>query len=384
MKTIHDFNRMAIKAFSFIRSLHVFIFVMVVLIITSSIGIIVPQGKVLDEYILKFGKNISHIIVALHFDHIFSSIWFTIPLSLFCINLLSCLINRIFHLARKRSAYGPFLVHAGLLFLIIGGICQFFGSESHRIILAECTTQNIEKLNLNIELDSFNIVTGTKKEISNYVSYIKIINTNGNVIADSKTMVNSPFTYKNISIYQTKYGTLPNKIKDMQGSVISKSGDTLFSGSIPFKKRINCSKENLSFICDEFQCDFRFDMKSGMAYSRSHEHLNPAFHFILSRKDSIIESHWNLPFSKIMMNRDYASYIINVNSYSPSFYTELLVRKNVGTIWIWIGIVCLSFGMIILFLIPAFSSENKTLQANRSEDNPELERKLVEHDNVPL
>lgn len=354
-KTPNKEHQMIKKTFTILKSLHFFVVTMVILALIACIGIIVPQERPINEYSLKFGNFLSHVIVSLNFNHLFSSLWFSIPLVFFCINLLSCLIHRLIKLAKKQGAFGSFIVHSGVLFLIIGGIIQYYYSETHNVILTEGTKEHIQSLDLNIMLDTFSIITSPKKDIINYVSYIEVFNNSDTPGMHGKTMVNSPFTYKNISFYQTSYGTLPNKVKNMRGSIIGHSGDTLFKGIIQFNKKVYLGKQNISFICDGFLCDFRFDMQTRSAYSISHEHRNPAFHYTLFRNDSIIASHWNLPFSKSMMNLDSDSYKIHIDSYTPAYYTGISVRTNSGSIWIWIGIACLSFGLIYVFLLPAFS-----------------------------
>lgn len=122
----------------------------------------------------------------------------------------------------------------------------------------------------------------------------------------------------------------------------------------------------LRLLCDAFFCDFIFDMQTRKPYTRSQEHKNPAFRIKLFKNDSLINSRWiflNFPAS----HGSHGRYNCKIESYNPSFYSGIEIRKKPGTPFIWIGIISMSIGLLLVFTFPfrslylALESRNDTV-----------------------
>lgn len=75
----------------FFSSVRLAIFIITLLVVTSIIGTIIPQGQPFDIYIEKYGKANAIIMEILGFSNMYTSIWFELLLLLLCLNLgVSC------------------------------------------------------------------------------------------------------------------------------------------------------------------------------------------------------------------------------------------------------------------------------------------------------
>ena len=94
------FSAMIIKFFKYLRSIQFFILTLIILGITAILGILIPQGWEHSQYLEKYGKVIAVLIIKARWHHIFSSLWFTIPLAAFLLNIALCIVSRLISLIR--------------------------------------------------------------------------------------------------------------------------------------------------------------------------------------------------------------------------------------------------------------------------------------------
>jgi hypothetical protein len=246
---------------------------------------------------------------------------------------------------------GSFLLYAGFLFLVAGGIVHYWFGDKQSIIVAEGIPELIDRFHVKVLLHDFSIIRNSKGDIINYRSDLELRDTNNRTLICAPTMVNTPLKYHGLYFYQMNYGCQPNAVKRFSAVIADSIGDTLFSGTIPFKTTFPLGKNNISLLCNDFVCDFYYDFESRTPMTRSHEHANPAFKIILFRKGSAVDSQWIFPKFPAM-NSTVNRYSVNIGSYTPSFYSGIQVQKKPGTAYILIGIICVSIGLILVFLFP--------------------------------
>lgn len=70
-------------------------FIISLLVVTSIIGTIIPQGQPLGFYIEKYGQANAIIMEVLGFTNTYTSVWFQFLLHIFCLNLVVCSMDRI-------------------------------------------------------------------------------------------------------------------------------------------------------------------------------------------------------------------------------------------------------------------------------------------------
>jgi cytochrome c biogenesis protein ResB len=292
-------------------------------------------------------------------NHIFSSLWFIIPLAALCINCIFCLGSRLFFLSTvlrlekkgRAGVAGSFLLHTGFLFLVAGGIVHYYFGDTQSVIVPEGTQEFVEKFNLKIFLHDFSIIKNSKGETINYRSDLEVRDTNNNPLIRAEAMVNAPLTYHGLYFYQMRYGLMPNAVKRLRAVVVDSSGDTLFSGTIPYKTDFPLGKTAVSLACSDFLCDFYYDFENRMPMTRSHEHSNPAFKVTLSRNGKAVDSQWL--FQKFpSMGGKFGRYSTTISNYEPLFYSGIQVQKKPGTTYILGGIISVSMGLVLVFLYP--------------------------------
>lgn len=405
---------MVIKFFNYLRSVQFFILTLTLLGIAAILGIIIPQGWEHHLYLKKYGKIIAYLLIKARWHQIFSSLWFIIPLTAFSLNLLLCIFSRSFsllhtlfmspietvkgvesdrtrialkediplddallklknilkarnftihskhekdtiHIAARKNMLGilgSLLLHFGLLFLVAGGIIQHYRGDTSMAVLSKGAKTKIEKFNIQLQMRKFSIVKNKKGDLINYQTDMKILDTAGNMLKVGNTAVNSPLRFKDLYFYQVQYKYIPDVIESFQIVIIdSMNNDTIFEGHVPYKKKFNINRQDISLFCDAFFCDFVFDIKSRIAFNRSDQRKNPAFKVAMFKKDSLINSQWifiNFPSP----HGSHGRYNCAIVSYDPSFYSGIEIRKKPGTPFIWTAIIVISTGLLLVFLFP--------------------------------
>ncbi|MGA6924040.1 MAG: cytochrome c biogenesis protein ResB, partial [Desulfosarcina sp.] len=264
----------------FFCSVKLTIVLLLSLAFTSIIGTVIPQNESPDAYLHAYGAFRYQVLDTLGIFDMYHSWWFQGLLLLLMLNIVACSIHRlsgswklIFNrnpkvhperftrrpdartLTEKRNveelieAYEPivarryghcqvirssdgaviygekgrlsrlgvYIVHASVIFLLIGGLIgSFFGFEGFvNIPEGEATdtirirnTGQIQRLGFQIRCDDFNLTfyeNGAPKE---YRSSLTILE-DGQAVKQKDIIVNDPLRYAGINIFQSSYGTLP-------------------------------------------------------------------------------------------------------------------------------------------------------------------------------
>jgi cytochrome c biogenesis protein len=405
---------MAIRVLRYLTSIQFFIVTLTLLGIVSVIGIVIPQGWEHHQYLQKFGKGFAYFVVRTGWDNIFASLWFIVPLTAFVLNLIHCVYNRIiflikilhwtppdpaqftehgnaktikcsdttiasvidtleqslkkyrYHIKKRETAEavsiialkgriglaGSMALHAGLVVLIAGGIVQTYWGDCYNATLSKGKVVPIEKFDIQVRMHHFETVSNKKGELLNYATALEIMDNNGITLLSDTTKVNAPFKYRNLYFYQAHYGLEPYIIERFQTSIIdSVTKDTVYTGTVPFNRKVTLGSSELAVLCDTFLCDFVFDIRTRTPLNRSHEHNNPAFKVTLFRNDTLVHAQWiflNFPAS----HGSHGRYNCVITAYDPSFYSGIEIRKKPGTPIIWLGIILVSIGILLVFMFP--------------------------------
>jgi cytochrome c biogenesis protein len=336
-----------------------FIAVLALLGCVSLGGILIPQNAGYEAYVRIFGTAFSKVITGCGWDDIYYSPWFFLPLAALCVNLVFCLSVRLFRLSaalrqgkeRTTGAVGSFMLHSGVLILMAGGLLQYHSGDKQSIIIQEGEQETIEKFNIKVFLRGFSILKNSSGETVNYRSDIEIRDMNGRPVFNSAAMVNRPLKYRGLYLYQMTCGLVPNSVKNFRAVVADTSGDTIFNGIVPYHKYFPVPKSDLSLRCPEFLCDFYYDFETRAPATRSHEHHNPAFRVALLRKGAVTGSQWLFP-NFPLISGGFGKYSVTIASYTPVYYSGILVKRKPGTPYILTGIIIVSIGLSITLLFP--------------------------------
>lgn len=112
------------RIYSFLKSIKLAAFLLVLIGIFAIIGGIIPQGRSLEFYLSHYPK-FAKVIQGLGFNHIFTSLPFLVIVALFTVNLTVCTVHRFgIEITKPRGSrkHGPDLLHIGLIVIIFGSI----------------------------------------------------------------------------------------------------------------------------------------------------------------------------------------------------------------------------------------------------------------------
>jgi cytochrome c biogenesis protein ResB len=345
--------------FSFLASVKAFIIILAFCGIGSLFGIIIPQNAGNEEYTRLFGDVFSKMIIVGGLDHVFSSPWLILLLTVLSVNLAFCLGQRIVTLiavlrrgkTERAGAIGSLILHLGFLIVLAGAVVQHLSGDKQEVFVVEGNEERIERFNINVILHRFSIIRNARGEAVNFRSDLEIRDLDEKLKCVSASMVNSPLKYRNLYFYQLTYGKVSDAVKDFHTVIADSAGDTLFNGIIPYRDTFRIGKNGLSLVCTDFTGDFYYDFENRTFATRSHEHDNPAFKVTLFSNGMPVDSQWLFQrFPQI--NGKLGSYSATVPSFTPLFYSGIQVRKKPGTPYILAGIIAMSVGLILTLLFP--------------------------------
>ncbi len=244
-----------------LTSIKLAIVLIVVIVLLSIIGTIIPQGKDLLFYIARYGEAGTNIIKALKLDSLYHSWYFVSLLVLLALNTGACATKRFrvsWELVRKpvepRSAdeiaqlptqaklaphlfekledalkrrryrvrregtqliayknlwgrLGIDILHGSLIIILIGGIVGgLLGFESFQIA-HKGETFTIPQGNFQVRVDDLRVVNYEgSSQVKDWYTTLTVID-GGREVLTKTIEVNEPLTYKGISLYQASFGS---------------------------------------------------------------------------------------------------------------------------------------------------------------------------------
>jgi len=123
------------KIFLFLGSLKTGLFLLGLIIVSSFVGTLIPQGLSPEEYVRHYGETAYSFFRSLGFTSLYYSRWFVSLLVLLGLNLLFCTIERISF--KKRSLV---LLHFSLILILSGSVLTALFTEKGYLSLREGQT----------------------------------------------------------------------------------------------------------------------------------------------------------------------------------------------------------------------------------------------------
>jgi hypothetical protein len=192
--------------FRFFRSIKTAVTLLLIITALSILATLVPQGRDAAYYQSAYGTGPAKGIIGLNFDTFFSSFLFIFPTFLFCINLGVCTVDRfVGRLRRKmKKRFGPDILHAGLLILVVGGIITFSGRREGVTSLLEGETASFPG-GYTVTLTSFEFLTYADGVPKDWISTVRVAKDGDTVIETFDIEVNRPLKIGNVKLYQSSY-----------------------------------------------------------------------------------------------------------------------------------------------------------------------------------
>jgi len=384
------------KIYDFFSSVKLAIFLLLTLAITSIVGTIIEQQQDPEKYLMEYGQTTYKILKFLGFTDVYHSWWYKLLLFLLALNLIVCSVKRLpkiwkvamhprktlppgqektlrvstaitlkakleevrdkliealrarryrvevskedeneVHIFADKNVFarfGVYIVHFGVLIVLIGGlITAEFGYRGY-MNLAEGTSSNlvgsfsgpdIVELPFTIRCNKFTIDFYPSGMPKAYISDLSVIE-NGKEVLRKEIRVNDPLKYRGVYFYQSSYGQgeAVLKIKDSQGKerVVGVAfGQPIKLGPNTYLRIVSLDGKTMS-IGIEFIHDGKIE-------------------------EGVIK-----PF--VFYQIPGTGKAISMVDFRPVFYTGLQVAKDPGTWIVWVGSTIMIIGLIVAFFIP--------------------------------
>ena len=381
--------------YDFFSSVKLAIFLLLTLAVTSIVGTIIEQQQDPEKYLMEYGETTYKILKFLGFTDVYHSWWYVALLTLLAVNLIVCSIKRLpkiwkvameprktlppgyekglkisntitlsagiseikekllevlkskkykvevskedekeVHIFADKnvfSRFGVYIVHLGVLVVLIGGLTTaLFGFRGY-MNLAEGTSSNlvsyfsgpkIIELPFYVKCNKFKIDFYPSGMPKAYISDLSIIE-NGKEVLRKEIKVNEPLKYKGIYFYQASYGQGEAFLK-----IVDKRGQRVVG--VAFGQPIKLGKGTYLRIV-----------------SIDGNTMTVGIEFIRNGK---VEQGVIKPF--VMYRVPGTDKTIAMVDFKPVFYTGLQVSKDPGTWIVWVGSSILIIGLIVAFFIP--------------------------------
>jgi len=385
------------KIYDFFSSVKLAIFLLLTLATTSIIGTIVDQQKDPEKYLMEYGPTAYKIFKFLGFTDVYHSWWYELLLFLLAVNLIVCSIKRLpkiwkvamhprktfppgqektlrvstsitlkarleevkekliealrvkryrvevskedgneVHLFADKNVYarfGVYIVHFGVLIVLIGGlVTAMFGYRGY-MNLAEGTSSNlvglfhrdeVVELPFTVRCNKFTIDFYPSGMPKAYISDLSVIE-NGKEVLRKEIRVNDPLKYGGVYFYQSSYGqgVAVLKVRDRNGS--ERVVAVAFGQPVKLAPNTYLSVFSFDGRTMEYGVELIRDGKTQEGV------LKPSIFYQIPGTDKEVSI---LGFPR------------------PVFYTGLQVAKDPGTWIVWVGSTIMIIGLIVAFFVP--------------------------------
>ncbi len=396
----------------FFSSVKLAVFLLIIIILATTLGTLVPQGRSLEAYTQKYG-DWAPLLMKSGITHLYQSPWYLALLLLFSLNLLTCFLSRVkrkfkrtftfkisteekklksmtlnkvistnrsvpqakealknclksrgykvkekteqksvFLQGRKKLMgwFGSDIVHLGILIIIIGGfISGAFGFKDNLAFIEE-ETKPVPTADFSLKLHQFETIYYEDGSVKDWKSHLSIIKENQTVL--TKTIeVNHPLSYKGYRFYQSGYGW------DWRNPLIEIMIESKEAN--PFSKSIQTKVGEKTFIKDKnielsalyFVPDFVITEENKVT-TRSLEPNNPAVFVKATENGKDVFSGWlflKYPEFKSGISKKDSGLALRFKDFKAEPYSVIQIAKDPGAPFIWAGCSFLMMGLFLAF-----------------------------------
>lgn len=326
------------------------ILILVLMILLSVVGSLIPQNEPANFYLSKYGEGPGQVLVQLGFDDIFHSVWYFVLTLLLCISLFICVLIRIKRLKRAYSLedkshfyrlFGSWLLHLGIfliiLFYALGNMNTF---ESNVYNIAGTKTE-IEGTDLTLAIDDFDILLREDDSVESYVSKVRVFE-GDQLLKEGEIKVNQPMTVKGYQISQASFGYAVRARVSRFDEEIGTA--TLFQDEVVSADSGKFIVEMINLFPDFVEVDGGYATKS--------PHMNNPKVLV------------NLYYMEQLVGRELMdlNQVVEVGEYKvsldqPDHYTLLAVRKDPYSTAVGVSALVMVAGVMLTFFGPKSKQE---------------------------
>ncbi len=404
------------KLINFFTSIRVAITLLIILILASILGTLIPQGRGTEEYLVRYGR-LAGLFDRLQLTSLYRSIWYVTLLALFSLNILICTLTRlgpklrkafrprfetdpknilalkikdklklglrlpaageaarrelsrrhfrlkeekaegrIYLTGRKRilGLFGSDIVHLGILVILAGGILSGLAGFRKDLSFVEGQTLPVPGADFSLRLDKFITEYYPNGSVKDWKSELSVIE-GGQPVYEKTIEVNHPLSHRGFLFYQSGYGS------DWQNPSlevwVKKKADPSDIQKLWLKvgEKVNLDQGGLVISVIRFFPDFVLD-ESNQPATRSLELNNPAA-FIEGRSgDEVVFSGWvfaKFPDFTKLHSAEETDLTFELKDVKAPQYSVIQMARDPGVTLIWVGCGLLMAGLFLAFYWPA-------------------------------
>ena len=376
----------------FLCSMKCALILLIILVITCTLGSLMPQGQVLSYYTGTYPEKVAGAILLFGLDDVFHCGWFIVLTLFLCLNLMLCnvlhfpkLIRRMkqgftlekclkgwdgkaagsvadptpvfqemgFHRTDKTvvdgkeycygkrnqiGIWGAWLCHLGMLIIIAGfGLGQMMKTE-YTVYGVAGQTKPIGDLSYELTIDNFEIQLREDETVEQYLADITVTNTDNGEAQSESTSVNHPATLFGMKFYQNSTGWASKvsvwKEEELVQEELLCAGEYLETEG----------KEGLYLMLRSFYPDYVED-ELGNSKTASSALNNPMYLYALYYNDQVLGMNVIAEGDKITV--DEYTYIFH----DPVPYTLIQVKRDPFTWLAAVGGLVMVVALLLAFYV---------------------------------
>ncbi len=252
----------------------------------------------------------------------------------------------------RLSELAPYIVHASLLLIFLGGIVDALygwrafvtltrGQQSNQVESQKGRQRNLP---FAIRCDGAgqeNYADGTPKRWWSDLTVLK----DGQAVLRKQIVVNDPLVYHGVRFYQASYGNT-GMIDKLLLTATPRNGQPPEDITIRLGETLPLDAETTVRLA-QFIPDYV--VSDGQVYARSNELANPAAHLVVkSKKSSQPLDVWMPPIPGFQQNAS-SPYAFEGKDIQMAYFTGLEVSHEPGQWAVWAGVVVMGFGLAFVF-----------------------------------
>jgi cytochrome c biogenesis protein len=404
------------KLLNFFTSVRVAITLLIILILASILGTLIPQGRGAEEYLVRYGW-LAGLFDRLQLTSLYRSIWYIALLALFSLNIVICTLarlgpkfrkafrfrfetdpknilalkikdklklglplsaageaarrelsrhnfrlreekdeRRIYLTGHKRilGLFGSDIVHLGILVILVGGILSGLAGFRKDLSFVEGQTQPVPGADFSLRLDKFITEYYPNGSVKDWKSELSVIE-GGRPLYEKTIEVNHPLNHRGFLFYQSGYGW------DWQNPSlevwVKKKADPSDIKKLWLKvgEKVNLDQGGLVISVVRFLPDFVLDERNQPA-TRSLELNNPAAYIEGRSGDEVVFSGWvfaKFPDFTRLHSAEETDLSFELKDVKAPQYSVIQMSRDPGVSLIWVGCALLMAGLFLAFYWPA-------------------------------
>lgn len=398
----------------FLTSVKLAIVLIIVIILASVLGTLIPQDRGQEEYAARYGR-IAVLMTHLQLTHLYHSLWYLTLLLLLALNIIVCSLERLgpklrkavrpdigfeasgLHvlklsdrfkrpgalahalesvrqelrrlrfrvreegtgkrrrlLARKKilGIFGSDIVHLGLIVILAGGILSGLLGRRQYLPLEQGQSAQPFGSGFSVRLDKFETEMYPRGGVRSWKSTVTVVE-NGTRVMTQVIEVNRPLSYRGVNFYQSSYGW--DWSSPSLELWVKKKSDPAFLE----KRRLRPGEKaevipGIGLSVARFVPDFIIGRDRQVA-SRSDLPNNPAAQVAIVRGSDTLFSGWVFAaypdFTGVHSGPD-ADYTVELKDAQAPEYSVLEAASDPGAGVIWAGCALVMAGLFLAFYWP--------------------------------